>query len=86
MLHVKTPLLANQALSVPLPDIHLTDLGSGSDGITPAELTDKIVKSLMKEVVPAATKLVTGVGKDVEKQGENAVKGATKGLKNIFGH
>lgn len=92
VLRVKSPLLGDKMLSVTLPDIHLTDLGTGTDGITPAELTDKVMKELMKEVVPACTKLLKnagaeaiGLGKGAEKQGENTVKKATGGLKNLFG-
>jgi len=91
-LHVKSPLLAGKMVSVPLPDIHLTDLGTGSDGITPAELTQKVMSSLMKEVVPAFTKVLSnvgaeavGLGKDAGKQGQDALKKAAGGLKGIIG-
>jgi hypothetical protein len=82
ILHVKSPLLANQMVTVPLPTIHLTNLGTGADGITPAELTEKVMDSLMREVIPAVAKLVSdaggravGLGKDAEKQGQRVLKG-----------
>ncbi len=93
ILRVKSPLLAGKMVSVPLPDIHLTNLGTGPDGVTPAELAGKVMNSLMKEVVPAVTKLVSnvgadaiGLGKGAEKQGQNALKKASGGLKSLFGH
>jgi uncharacterized protein involved in outer membrane biogenesis len=91
-LHVKSPLLAGRMISVPLPTIHLTDLGMGSDGITPAELTKKLMRALMKEIVPAATKALSNAGADAlelgkgaEKQGQEALKKAGSGLKSLIG-
>ena len=92
-MHVKSPLLGGKMVSVTLPDIHLTNLGTGSEGLTPAELTSKVMNSLMTEVVPAVTKLVSnagaaavGLGKDAGKQGQDAVKKAAGGLKSILGN
>lgn len=92
ILHVKSPLLAGKMVSVPLPAIHLTDLGNGSEGVTAAELTKKVMSSLMKEIVPAATKALSnagadalGLGKDAGKQGEDALKKAGSGLKSLIG-
>ena len=91
-LHVKSPLLAGKMISVPLPAIHLTDLGTGSDGITAAELTKKLMSALMKEIVPAATKALSNAGADAlelgkgaEKQGQDALKKAGSGLKSLIG-
>jgi uncharacterized protein involved in outer membrane biogenesis len=92
ILRVKSPLLAGKVVSVPLPDIHLTDLGNGADGVTAAELTQKVLRALMKEIVPAATKALNNagaaalrLGKNAEKQGQDALKKAGSGLKSLIG-
>ena len=91
-LHVKSGLLAGKMVTVPLPDIHLTDLGKGTDGITAGDLTKRLMSALMGEVVPAATKALSELGSDVgalgkgvEKEGTNALKKAAGGLKSILG-
>jgi len=44
--------------TVPLPDIHLTDLGKGSNGLTPVELITAILKAILTGTLQA----VTGAG------------------------
>lgn len=80
---------------ITLPDIRLSNLGSGPEGITPAELTRQVLGAVIKQVLPAvaakATSLpknLTGAAKDaVEKGAEKAagaIKDATKGLDKLF--
>lgn len=52
--HVSTTTVPGKKISVPLPDLHLRDLGKGSGGITGAELVDKILEELKPEIVKAA--------------------------------
>lgn len=49
--------------TLPLPDIHLTDLGKGPDGITPAAL----VKEVLSQVTTATLKAVAGSVSDAGK-------------------
>jgi uncharacterized protein involved in outer membrane biogenesis len=85
--------MSGQAVTMPLPDIHLTGLGQGSDGITSAELT----KRVLNEVIAAATKVATsdavkGLTKGATdaakeamgKTGADAVDKATKGIGGLF--
>src|ERR1051325_11069016 len=48
--------LGGKSATVPLPEIHLTNLGSGPDGITAADLTAKVLKELLQAAIPAAEK------------------------------
>jgi hypothetical protein len=84
-------LLGGKAMTVPLPDIHLTGLGTGSDGITPGELTERVFHEILagttKVVAQAVSQLgkkTIGAAKDagqgVVQQGENI----TKGLGGLF--
>ena len=56
--------------TLPLPDIHLTDLGKGPDGITPADLT----KQVLSEVVSGTIKAV-GSAADQHRQGRRQDRG-----------
>ncbi|MCX6902297.1 MAG: hypothetical protein NTW03_02210 [Verrucomicrobia bacterium] len=69
--------------TVSLPDIHLTDLGKGPAGLTPAELSSKIVDAIYRAAIAAAADVRKGaldVGKPVGKQLDKA----TQKLGNLF--
>ena len=69
---VNAAMLGGQSASVTLPEIRLTNLGQGPDGITPAELSSKVLSA----VLDATTKAVAeNVGKVTE-----GVSEATKAL------
>lgn len=76
----------------PLPKIHLTNLGQGPDGITPAALIKEVLGQITKEtlllVVNAAGDLGKGaenLGKDAAKATSDSVKKVTKGIGGLFG-
>ncbi len=78
-------------VTVPLPDIHLTDLGTGPDGITAAELTEKVLAEIKSGAAKAAssaatdiTKAATSVAKDAAGAGSNTVQSITKGLGGLL--
>lgn len=64
--------------TLPLPDIHLTNLGTGTDGITPAEL----VKDVLSEVTTATVK---AIGSSVGDAGKAIGGEASKLGKSIGG-
>lgn len=81
--------MGGQSVTVPLPDIHLTGLGQGSEGITSAELT----KVVLNEVIAGATKvaasdkvkeLTKGVTDAATKAAGDAVDKATKSVTDLF--
>jgi uncharacterized protein involved in outer membrane biogenesis len=89
--------LEGEPFSVTIPDIHFTNLGTGPDGITAAELTQKI----LGEVINGSIKAVGVRAKDIMgKTAGNLLKGAggaagkavgettdqlKKGIGNLFG-
>ena len=86
--HVNSPLLAGKTATVSIPDIHLTNLGQGPEGITPAELTKRVLKEVVDGTVKSVggavgdlTKEVTGGLKNVT---TNTVEGATKKIGDLF--
>ena len=86
--HVSSSLLGGQSMTLTIPDIHLQNLGTGSDGLTPAELTKKVMDAIVKEVIPAVVKAASNLGQGAGKiLGEEGKKGAEKitgGLKGLF--
>jgi uncharacterized protein involved in outer membrane biogenesis len=80
--------LGGKTFSAPMPDIHLTDIGTENKGATIAQATQKI----MTEVVGNVDKIAVKVFADASKFATDAVKGATgeldkttKSIKGIFG-
>jgi hypothetical protein len=78
------------ALSI--PEIHLTDLGKGSDGLTPTELTRAVLSAITSATTKAVASAATDIGKDLGNVGQNAGKVAgdsvnkiTKTLGGLFG-
>lgn len=77
--HVQFTGIVNKQLNLTLPDIHLVDLGKDTDGITAAELTQKV----LQQVITATVKAVGNVArKNLTGQGLNKIK---SGLGNILG-
>ena len=73
--------------TVPLPEIHLTNLGQGPDGITPAELAEKILRAVVdatvKTVVANAGKLPEA-GKALGTGAVDELKKAGSGVSDLF--
>lgn len=72
------------AAPVPLPDIHFTNLGDGPEGITPAELTKKVITEVTQGAVKAAAGAVTDIGKGAVEGATKEVGKATKGITDLF--
>jgi hypothetical protein len=67
--------ILGQTFPLSIPDIHLTGLGSGPDGITGGELAGRVFDKLWAEIGPALMKKSGELGN----LGVEALKGATKG-------
>jgi uncharacterized protein involved in outer membrane biogenesis len=75
--HVSMTTLGGKSATLPLPEIHLTGLGQGPDGITAAELTKIVLQAVEKEAVQVASTAVADLGKDAA--------GLTKGIGGTAG-
>ena len=89
--HVAVTALGGGSATIPLPDIHLQDLGTGPDGITPAELTKKVLTAIEQGSAQAASGAVTDIGKGadyltkgLQNTGSNTLQKVTKGIGNLF--
>lgn len=88
---MSTSLLGGKSASVPLPDIHLENLGTGPDGITPGDLTEKVFQAVLASTTRAVAerlanlgKNVTGTVKDAGQGAAGTVDKAAKGIGDLF--
>lgn len=89
--NVSMAMLGGKSLTVPIPDIHFADLGSGPEGITAAELTRKVLNEVTAATLKAVEKGVTDFGKgatdavkDASKSATDTLDKATKGVDDLF--
>jgi hypothetical protein len=73
---VRFALLGGQGTALTLPDIHLTNLGAGPDGITPGELSKLVFSAVFDGVLNQVKSLALNGG---AKAALDAVKGAGGG-------
>ncbi|HEY1174016.1 MAG TPA: hypothetical protein VGH19_21805 [Verrucomicrobiae bacterium] len=83
--------MLGKPLSVTVPEIRMTGLGAGPDGITPADMTKRVLEEVIKQTTVIVAKSIGDVGKfatdavkDVGGTASETTKKATDGIKNIF--
>ena len=74
--HVSLTGIGGKEMTLPLPDIHLTDLGKDSAGITAADLTRRVLGAITTATVKAVANATTDIG-------QNAGKAAGAGMNKI---
>ncbi|MGH7977550.1 MAG: AsmA family protein [Limisphaerales bacterium] len=87
--HVLLTGLGGRQMTLTLPDIHLTDLGKGGDGLTATDLTRRVLQEIISATIKAITSdsanLGKGTGKLIEGAGTNVGSGLHK-IENLFKH
>src|SRR4051812_27043556 len=63
-IHVSASVLGGSTATLALPEIHLSNLGQGPEGITPAELSTKVFSELVSEVGKMVTQNAAKIGHD----------------------
>ncbi len=85
---VNLPAMAGQSATVKLPDIQLSDLGKGTEGITPAELSKLVLQVVVEKAEQEATSVVSDMLKGAKYLSKdvatNAVDKVTKGIGDLF--
>jgi hypothetical protein len=66
--------LIKKDITLSLPDIHLTDLGKGNDGITAADLTQKVLSEITADTLESLGTAVAGLGKDALHGAQNLLQ------------
>ncbi len=77
--HANLTGLVNKEITLTLPDIHLTDLGKGNDGITAADLTQKILHEITADTIKALASTATNLAKDAANAAKSAVQDVASG-------
>ena len=72
--------IGGKEMTLPLPDIHLTDLGKGSDGLTATDLTRQLLNAITSATLKAFSSAATDLGKGAG-EGVNKI---TKGIGGLF--
>jgi uncharacterized protein involved in outer membrane biogenesis len=71
---------------LPLPDIHLTDMGKGGDGITTADLTRRVLDALTTATIKAVGSTITDVGKSAGQAAGKALEKSLGSNVSVFSH
>jgi hypothetical protein len=70
-------MLGGKLSEAPLPEIRLTDLGGGPEGITPADLGARVLAAVMDGAIKVS-------GDALAKAGQEAIDNAAKGASNAL--
>ncbi len=73
------------AITLPMPPLVLTDLGTKEGGITPDQLAVKVMTNVLGNIVGAVANSALKLGGAAGATSSDAASGAVKGLKNLFG-
>ncbi len=84
-IHVTVSGLGGKTAMVPLPTIHFTNLGTGPDGITPADLSKRILSELIGSAVKEGGKAVADLAKGAVNMGGNLATNATDKIGKTLG-
>jgi uncharacterized protein involved in outer membrane biogenesis len=84
--------ISGREMTLPLPPIHLTDLGRNNDGLTTTELTRHVLDAVTTAALNAVGSAFTDIGKSAGNLGKETgkivgedVNKITKGIGNLFG-
>lgn len=90
-IHVSLTSLGGRELTLPLPTLHLQNIGTAGHAVTAKELLTQIIEPLLSSIVKTVTDGVANVGKEALNLGKGAGKEAagqlnkaTDGLKGLF--
>ncbi len=82
--NISATLLGGKALTIPLPDLHLKDIGKKDKGATPGEAVQSVIKALkgaiLKAVAPLNLDQVGEAAGKVIEGTQDAVEGTAKGV------
>jgi len=77
-------ILGGKSATIPLPPIHLSNIGTETDGVTAAELVKQIMKPLLEGVLDAAKKEIASGGKGLESIGKGAAGDLNKAAGGVL--
>lgn len=84
-INVSVKLAMGKSLTVPLPAIHIQNIGTPEKGATTAEAAQQIMNAVLSETTKAAANVGGAITKGARDVGEGAVDGAGKAVNSIKG-
>ncbi len=73
------------AITMPMPPVELTNIGTADGGVTPAGLAFAVMRSVTTSVVSASTQALSKMGGTSGAAAAEAAKQATETIKGLFG-
>ena len=83
-INLSLTMLGGKSATVPLPEIKLSNLGQGADGITPADAAAQVFKAVFDGTLTAVTGAIADLGKGVGKGVADGASKAVKGIGDLF--
>ncbi len=83
-LQINTKFSGGRTVTVAIPDIHLSDLGTGPDGITSVEVGQRALHAVLIAATAEVAKNAGEAGKEALTKGKGAFKNATDRLRRLF--
>jgi hypothetical protein len=72
--------------NLPIPDIHLTNLGKDPKGITPADLAERVLDSIAKETIQSLGKYASNLGAGSMNLGTTNLNRLKQSIGNLLHH
>lgn len=79
--HVSAKALQGEAISIPLPDLHLKDIGKKSNGTTAGEAVRQVLETITQQITQSMASLSMSTASQTIQKG---VEGVSKTIKNLF--
>ena len=83
-LHVSLTGLGGQEMTLPLPPLHLQNIGSPGKGVSAGELVKQILTPLLSSVTEAVKSGITNIGNGATKEASQQVNKVADGIKGLF--
>jgi hypothetical protein len=86
--HASLTGLGGREMTLTLPDIHLTNLGKGDNGVTATDLSRRVLQAVVSATIRAVANSSVDIGKNVEnlgKQGGHAVSNSVNKISHGLG-
>jgi hypothetical protein len=84
IVHVSLAGMSGKETILPLPDIHLTNLGQGNAGITATDLTRRVLGAITTATVKVVASATTDIGKGAGKAVGEGMNKITPGIGGLF--
>jgi len=84
MVHVNLTGMSGKEMTLPLPDIHLTNLGKGNAGITATDLTRRVLGAITTATIKVVGSATTDFGKGSGKAVGEGMNKITSGVGGLF--